>query len=556
MLNKMRKACIPLMLNKYSRKYFIADFWMEIYIMVQSALLPVFINLMMMNYEDRNYRGMVIFTIIWFVLTAVFIAVRYRFDILVNGKFNFLVIENVRESCIHRLYDSYMVQIDKNYDGNEAYSFLADRVSTLVDILFWLNHILADAVVFAALAIWCISIGGLVSPVIILGSILQLVIGVCRSEEINKHNEHLFKLKSGIIGAIRNLFSGTESYLVSERYDSGVRSIDGSYSEYIKESKKNSFKQAQRSNFMSITDALVYVMLLLSSYYFIQEDTTRIIVTLFFVYNTMKAYMNGITSRVLGIKDNSYVLDKYMKYVESRDEHIEECEEGHVFEADNISYRVDDQVILDNINFCMSKNTKVALIGKNGSGKTTFLRILLCLLSPSEGRVSKRPGEVYSYIPVSPQLFPVSIHENISYGHDADSDINIHKIEELADLTGLGDERLTEILPDGDENLSGGEAQRVAIGRALISDSDILIADEPTSSLDPVTSINVFENLIQKASSILYTTHNPELLKYADLIYIMEKGRIITSGSYETIRSTGSYKEWENEVIHNAAGIS
>ena len=119
MLNKMRKACIPLMLNKYSRKYFIADFWMEIYIMVQSALLPVFINLMMMNYEDCNYRGMVTFTIIWFVLTAVFIAVRYRFDILVNGKFNFLVIENVRESCIHRLYDSYMVQIDKNYDGND-----------------------------------------------------------------------------------------------------------------------------------------------------------------------------------------------------------------------------------------------------------------------------------------------------------------------------------------------------------------------------------------------------------------------------------------------------
>ena len=83
-----------------------------------------------------------------------------------------------------------------------------------------------------------------------------------------------------------------------------------------------------------------------------------------------------------------------------------------------------------------------------------------------------------------------------------------------------------------------------------------MIADEPTSSLDPITSIKVFENLIQKASSILYITHNPELLKYADLIYIMEKGRIITSGSYETIRSTGSYKEWENEVIHNAAGTS
>ena len=79
---------------------------------------------------------MALYTAIWFLITGIFIAVRYRFDKLINGKFYFLTIEAIREKCINTLYNSNMAQIDKNYDGNEAYSFLADRVDTLVGMLY------------------------------------------------------------------------------------------------------------------------------------------------------------------------------------------------------------------------------------------------------------------------------------------------------------------------------------------------------------------------------------------------------------------------------------
>jgi len=138
---------------------------------------------------------------------------------------------------------------------------------------------------------------------------------------------------------------------------------------------------------------------------------------------------------------------------------LEKCDDNHVIEAKNINNSVDGQTILDSIDFSIAKNTKVALIGKNGSGKTTFIRILLSLLSPTSGCVKKQADGVYSYIPSAPQLFPVSIHENISYGNDKNIESRIQEIENLAELKSLGDERISEILPDSDENLSGGEAQ-------------------------------------------------------------------------------------------------
>ncbi len=551
MINKLKRVCVPLMLNKNARGFFLADFCMEIYYLIQLALLPAFINLMMEQYENYNYRGMAIYTAIWFLITAIYIVVKYRFDIFINGEFFFREIENVREECINTLYNSNMAQIDKNYDGNEAYSFLADKAHILVNTLFYLNEILADMVVFIAVGIWSFYIGSWMSLVVIIGSVLQLAIGKLGSESINKQNEQLFEEKSKITGVFKRLISGTESYIVSGKYDSNVEEVNKLFDGYTNKCEKAAFNQAQRSNLIRLLDAAVYMLLLVTAYFFIKDSSVRIIVTMFSVYNTMKKYMGRITSAYMGIKDNSYVLDKYLKYVDCEESSVEKCDDNHVIEAKNISYSVDGQTILDSIDFSITKNSKVALIGKNGSGKTTFIRILLSLLSPTSGCVKKQADGVYSYIPVAPQLFPVSIHENISYGNDKNIESRIQEIENLAELKSLGDERLSEILPDGDENLSGGEAQRVAIGRAMVAGSDILIADEPTANLDPITSGKVFGNLIKSASSILFTTHNPELLEYADVIHIMDKGKIVASGRYEDVQSMKIYREWENEVMEN-----
>ena len=174
---------------------------------------------------------------------------------------------------------------------------------------------------------------------------------------------------------------------------------------------------------------------------------------------------------------------------------------------------------------------------------------MLSLIFPSSGLVRRNSSKQLAYVSVNPQLFPVSIEENVSYGCSRHQIDEMRKWLDYADVLRIGEDRITEVLPDGDENLSGGEAQRVAIARAMISENDVIILDEPTSNLDTVTSQKVFRNITNLFNNILFTTHNPEMLFYADVIYIMDNGEIVGCGSYDEIKQLEIYKEWECEVL-------
>ena len=137
------------------------------------------------------------------------------------------------------------------------------------------------------------------------------------------------------------------------------------------------------------------------------------------------------------------------------------------------------------------------------------------------------------------------------YGTPEYESNKLTEIEKAAELIQIGDEQLKELLTEGDENLSGGEAQRVAIARAMMAQGDVLVADEPTANLDIVTAKKVFENIINTSASVLFTTHDPNLLHYADEVYMMEDGRIICSGIYEEICKLDAYKKWECEALSN-----
>lgn len=552
LLNLLKITCIPIILEKRTRKYFFADFIMEIYILSQSALaLPVFLNLMLTAYENENINDMYRYALLWFVLSVIFLFFRYRFDIVVNGKFYFFTLEEVREQCIRKIYSCSNIQINKYYDGNELYSFLTDKIEKFVSILFRFDRIIGNIVVIIIFGIWSAVIGGYLSIVVIAGSVLTLLIGNYESKKINKDNKDIFEERSKLVGMLRNIFTGTESYLVNGQYKKIVKKYQEANLKYISKTKKLANKKAYRNNLIKLTDAIIYLTLIISCYIFIKENNIRIIITMISVYNTMKFYMNSINTHLIFVQENMYVIEKYNEIINTNRKLKTREIENNIFEVNNLCYSVGEQNILKSINFTMEENEKIAIIGKNGSGKTTFLKILLSLLSPNNGSVRINCEKSYSYIPVSSQLFPVTIEDNISYGTQDKLGDKLEEIEQAADLISIGKERLTYILPDGDENLSGGEAQRVCIARAMAAESDVIVADEPTANLDTVTAKKVFENLINKTSNVLFTTHNPELLKYADIVYIMEKGKIVNSGSYKEICNLEIYKEWEFEARKN-----
>jgi zinc transport system ATP-binding protein len=197
-----------------------------------------------------------------------------------------------------------------------------------------------------------------------------------------------------------------------------------------------------------------------------------------------------------------------------------------VIHVEDLDYRIGKQEILSQISFDVMQGDYVALIGPNGGGKTTLIKMLLGLLTPDSGRIeifgtplqSFRDWEKIGYVPQNVALFdgnfPLSVYEAVSLGLAAKkgwfSRLNAREreqIEAVIDMASIGnlrDKNLSE--------LSGGQRQRVMIARALVSQPEILILDEPSTGVD-IASQQKFYEFLKKLNreenlTILFITHD------------------------------------------------
>ena len=207
-----------------------------------------------------------------------------------------------------------------------------------------------------------------------------------------------------------------------------------------------------------------------------------------------------------------------------------------------ISLIKDDKEILKDINLDIQKGSRIALVGPSGSGKTSLISILSGFNKQSSGEIfinnevvslnSNSWTSKISYISQFPYIFPDTIKNNILfYEKDIVSD---ERLKEVCKLVGL--DKFIEELPNGYDTfigeagneLSGGQAQRIAIARALISNREIIILDEPTSHLDIETEFEIKEKLLQlfEGRTVIIATHRLHWLNNMDYIVNLENGMI------------------------------
>lgn len=193
---------------------------------------------------------------------------------------------------------------------------------------------------------------------------------------------------------------------------------------------------------------------------------------------------------------------------------------------------------LDGINLRVKRGMKVAICGTVGSGKSSLLSCILGEM-PKQSGVLKING-TKAYVPQSAWILTGNIRENILFGKSYDSDKYNRTVESCAltkdfELFSCGD--LTEIGERG-INMSGGQKQRIQIARAVYQDSDIYLLDDPFSAVDAHTGTQLFQDCLMgilKDKTILYVTHQVEFLPAADMILVMENGRIAQAGAFEDL---------------------
>ena len=240
-------------------------------------------------------------------------------------------------------------------------------------------------------------------------------------------------------------------------------------------------------------------------------------------------------------------------------------------EFKNVSFKYPgtDNWVLKNINLKFDLGKKLAIVGQNGCGKTTFVKLLIRFYDVTEGEIllngidikKYRYDEylkIFSVVFQDFNLFAYPLAQNIASGMDYDEEKVVQSLKDVGmyeDVRKWDKGLDTYLYKDIDENgisVSKGQEQKIAIARALYQDSPFLILDEPTASLDPISEAEIYEKLgeIIKDRTAIFISHRLSSCKFSDKIIVFDKGEIAETGDHDSLISkNGMYKKlWDAQA--------
>jgi len=225
------------------------------------------------------------------------------------------------------------------------------------------------------------------------------------------------------------------------------------------------------------------------------------------------------------------------------------------FENVSFAYPKTDKKVLDGISFKIREGEKISIVGLNGAGKSTIVKLLCRLYKPDSGRILINDTDIFEYEQASYlsaiaavfqdfKLFNFTIQENIT---TKPAGVDDEKVERILSEVGIAEK--VHSLPKGMQTLfgkeydeegvefSGGQAQKIAIARALYKDASLVVLDEPTSALDPIAEAEIYENFNQMVGdkTAIYISHRMSSSVFCDRILVVNDGRIEAFGPHKKL---------------------
>ncbi|MDG6994601.1 MAG: ABC transporter ATP-binding protein [Nitrososphaerota archaeon] len=273
------------------------------------------------------------------------------------------------------------------------------------------------------------------------------------------------------------------------------------------------------------------------------------IIQLTTVYNSYQSAITGL-DRVLQVLNTEIVVKEPQTTLELQDP----TEGGSQIEFENVTFSYDpEQIVLKNLNLKIGRGEVVAIVGPTGAGKSSIINLLLRFYDPQEGSIRVDGVDIrklkfsqlrknIGLIPQDPFLFSTTIMENIRYAKPEATD---GEVLEIAKLVGVDEfvSRLPEgyntVVAEGATNLSMGQKQLICFARAFLSDPRIVIMDEATSGVDPVTELVLQKTLAQmvKGRTAIIIAHRLSTIRLADRIVALQSGQVVESGPFNELVS-------------------
>ncbi|MET3589019.1 ATP-binding cassette subfamily B protein [Bartonella silvatica] len=299
----------------------------------------------------------------------------------------------------------------------------------------------------------------------------------------------------------------------------------------------------------------------------VQGEFMSFIVALLLAYEPAKRLANvrvKIEAGLVNIRTMFEILDRPLTIIEHEEAKDLEEKQGSIrFENVSFAYK-DDNMVLQSINLEIEPKRMTALVGPSGSGKSTLINLIMRLYDPTKGRIFINDQDIryatfrslrklISYVGQDTFLFQGTVKYNIGLGKSGANDDDIIKAAKTANahdfIMDLPNGYDTQIGDNGC-NLSGGQKQRLAIARAMLHDSEILILDEATSALDSHTEVQINEALHQltKGRTTIVIAHRLSTIARAHKIVVIQNGQLIEQGTQEELltQKNGFFKKLHN----------
>ena len=281
--------------------------------------------------------------------------------------------------------------------------------------------------------------------------------------------------------------------------------------------------------------------------------------------NTLASTIQSVHKNFIEVKNLRVILESKPLILDGTVE-LPSSESLHIqFKNVCFHYPNEKKALLNNVSFDIKSDSRIALVGKNGAGKSTILKLLLRQYLPTSGQILINGRDIktleinsfYDRISTLMQNFSLiehlSIAENIRLG--TNKALSIDDIREASKKAGADnfinklrhgyDQRMLNVYEDGSE-LSGGETQRISLARALVRNADLLILDEPTSAIDAKGEMEFFNNVFDghRGKATVIVSHRFSTVRTADTIIVLDEGTIVDFGSHaELMQRGGLYKE-------------
>ena len=454
-------------------------------------------------------------------------------------------------------------------------SLLKSMLSALTALVLIVSLCLAPTRNGGLLTVLCSPLPNLISLGLVVGGTCYLSSRVNRRYQSQEHQnsvEHV-DAENGLSYLLMHVFCNIDAGKVIRLYDMGDmlkenyrRYMDIARPVYVKMCKSERAFHLLNTALAGISSIYAYLLVLL------KVMAGAVSIGSFTQYvGALAAFQNDI-SRILyssmRIRRMVSYLGHFLDFLalksthtgtiptEKRQDHVYEIEFHHV----SFAYPGSTEPVLKDLSCKLTLKHKMAVVGLNGAGKTTFIKLLCRLYDPTEGYITLNGVDIRKYdyrqyqalfgvVFQDFQLFPFPVGQNVAASLHFDEERLWRCLEQagVADrVRAMGQKLETPIsaVDEAGENVSGGEAQKLAIARALYKDAPFVVLDEPTAALDPLSEYEIysrFDELVRDKTSI-YISHRMSSCKFCDRIIVLDHGRIIERGTHDDlIAQRGTY---------------